>query len=496
MKTSSTIRAFNFCFLLAFGLAFLPIASRAQTAITCGQTIANSTTLTSENDQYTYAGTAGQMLSVGFFWNSCTGGAADIYKPNGQLLTTVLADCNGGHAINITLPSTGTYTILVHADAYNVTASYELSIQSVIGGGCDFKTIACGQTLATNTTLGAQIDAYSYSGTTGQMLSVGFFWNSCTGGAADIYEPNGQLLTTVLADCNGGHAINITLPSTGTYTILVHADPYDATAGYGLSIQSLTGGGCSGMSIACSQTGSGNISLGSEIDSYLINGCSGELVQLSTSGFSGSQFDLYDPTGNLVFSIGPGTASNITFSVSGSYTLLVHSGSYASAGSYSVTLTCIIVCTHTTSTASLPFIGGTTSGGGTYLCCFPVTVCATPYGCYNFVSWTLNSSVVSTTACYTFTATNNATLTANFAPTAGVTNQICGVQVAGTNVAVSGQTVAGKTYQLQSRSSLLTGSWSNVSGVILSNSPGGLIVLTNFGGALPPQKFYRFDITP
>ena len=78
----------------------------------------------------------------------------------------------------------------------------------------------------------------------------------------------------------------------------------------------------------------------------------------------------------------------------------------------------------------------------------------------------------------------------------GVTNQISGIQVAGTNVAISAQSVAGDTYQLQSRTSMTTGNWSNVAGVSVTNSAGGLIILTNFGGASATQEFYRLDITP
>ena len=62
-----------------------------------------------------------------------------------------------------------------------------------------------------------------------------------------------------------------------------------------------------------------------------------------------------------------------------------------------------------------PLNGGTVSGGGTFYAGTNVTVCAsanTP--CYSFTNWTLNSNVVSTSACYTFAAASNATLVANF----------------------------------------------------------------------------------
>jgi len=66
----------------------------------------------------------------------------------------------------------------------------------------------------------------------------------------------------------------------------------------------------------------------------------------------------------------------------------------------------------------------------------------------------------------------------------------------GTNLIFDISSVEGETYQLQSRDSLSSGNWSNVTGACVSNSLGGPFVLTNVTGALPPQRFYRFAITP
>jgi hypothetical protein len=68
--------------------------------------------------------------------------------------------------------------------------------------------------------------------------------------------------------------------------------------------------------------------------------------------------------------------------------------------------------------------------------------------------------------------------------------------LAGTNIVVNIPSVAYETYQLQYRNSMTLGTWSNVSGVSVTNSIGALLMLTNFGGASLPQGFYRFDITP
>ncbi len=70
---------------------------------------------------------------------------------------------------------------------------------------------------------------------------------------------------------------------------------------------------------------------------------------------------------------------------------------------------------YTITTSSSPSAGGSTTGGGTY-CGSNVTVCATANSCYSFVNWTLNGNLVSTSACYSFTAASNATLVANFTP--------------------------------------------------------------------------------
>jgi len=72
--------------------------------------------------------------------------------------------------------------------------------------------------------------------------------------------------------------------------------------------------------------------------------------------------------------------------------------------------------------------------------------------------------------------------------------QISRVQVGGTNVLITVPGIFGKSYQLQYRNSLTTGTWANVGGSV-SNASGWLMV-TNFGGAVGPQGFYRFAIAP
>ena len=75
-------------------------------------------------------------------------------------------------------------------------------------------------------------------------------------------------------------------------------------------------------------------------------------------------------------------------------------------------------------------------------------------------------------------------------------NEISQIQLSGTDIVIGIPSVAYETYQLQFSSSMTPTNWVNVPGVSVTNSIGALLTLTNFGGALEPQGFYRFDITP
>ena len=139
------------CLLVAAGLLCFPKTGLA-TSISCGQTVVNTTTSNSQMDEYTFAGTAGQMLSFALYGPiTCNFGGyafnADIYNPSGQLVATVVSPCNSGTALNMTLTNSGIYTLLVHEHIYGSTGSYALSIQSMTGGGCNGTPIACGQTV-------------------------------------------------------------------------------------------------------------------------------------------------------------------------------------------------------------------------------------------------------------------------------------------------------------------------------------------------------------
>ena len=335
------------------------------TPIACGQTVTGSTARQSEMDAYSYTGTAGQLLAVALWgFASCTyhyAMVADIYNPSGQLLTTLSAgSCSSdpGGSGTLRLSSSGTYTILVHEAGYRATGSYSLSIQSPTAGGCNSTPIACGQTVTGGTAHQSEMDAYSYTGTAGQLLAVALWgFSSCTyhyAMVADIYNPSGQLLTTFSAgSCSSdpGGSGTLRLSSSGTYTILVHEAGYRATGSYSLSIQSETGGGCNSTPIACGQTVTGSTAHQSEMDGFSYTGTAGQLLAVALWGYANCTYhyamaaDIYSPSGQLLTTFSAGSCSSdsgasgtLLLSSSGTYTILVHEAGYRATGNYALSI--------------------------------------------------------------------------------------------------------------------------------------------------------------
>lgn len=108
------------------------------------------------------------------------------------------------------------------------------------------------------------------------------------------------------------------------------------------------------------------------------------------------------------FSFASWTENGVEVSASASYTFTV-AGDRALVANFTP-------ITYSIATSSSPLTGGTTSGGGTVNHGDPVTVVASPSAGFTFVNWTEAGAVVSASSSFTFTATANHSLVANFTP--------------------------------------------------------------------------------
>jgi hypothetical protein len=152
---------------------------------------------------------------------------------------------------------------------------------------------------------------------------------------------------------------------------------------------------------------------------------SGASVTVSAAPAAGYAFSNWTENGTVM-----ATTPSYTFVASGNRALVANFTPTSGAATYTV------------ATQSSPAAGGTTSGGGSYASGATATVVATPASGYNFSNWTENGTVVSTTASYSFAATANRTLVANFAAVQTTTYTV-GTQ---SSPAAGGTTSGGGTF--------------------------------------------------
>jgi hypothetical protein len=137
--------------------------------------------------------------------------------------------------------------------------------------------------------------------------------------------------------------------------------------------------------------------------------------------------------------------------------------------------------TFTVVTSALPSNGGTTSGDGAYTNGQPVTVTATPASGYQFVNWAENNAPVSPLASYTFTASTDRFLIANFAALPALTIQL------GTNAVVLRWPTNSVTFTLEQNTVLGTTAWTGVTEPVNVVGPNNEVTTTPLAG----QQFFR-----
>jgi len=136
-------------------------------------------------------------------------------------------------------------------------------------------------------------------------------------------------------------------------------------------------------------------------------------------------------------------------------TVVSSSASYSFVVSADRTLVANFTPIFAITTSSSPVAGGTTSGNGNYGSGTNVTVGATANAGYAFANWTQGGSVVTNAASYTFVATANRALVANFAPLLSIAFSAPGALILSWPASATG-------YGPRQNSSLDPGTWSAV----------------------------------
>jgi plastocyanin len=152
--------------------------------------------------------------------------AAKLLRPDGSQLASLTLSGATGFLDVQTLPTTGTYTVLVDPYGASVgSATLRLYTVPADAGG---PIVAGGSAVSATTTAPGQNVRFTFSGSPGQRVSVSVSGSSLSTTALKILKPDGsQLAGTTIA--GNGFLDTATLTVAGTHTVLL--DPSGSTVG-------------------------------------------------------------------------------------------------------------------------------------------------------------------------------------------------------------------------------------------------------------------------
>jgi hypothetical protein len=342
----------------------------------------------SKVDEYTFTGSAGQQIAVAMSATFDT--FLYLLNPDGTVLA-VNDDANANVSTDsripptgfITLPSSGTYSILANSFRPEDGGPYTLTLTA--GTSCNLTAIGFGETKAGTLNSGdctnpidvdnTPVDYYTFSGTAGQQVAITL---TATSGNLDPYlyllTPAGDLLAD---DDNGGGGTAARIPQgagfgrlpvTGTYTIIVNTVLPSQSGNYNITLTKAATD-CASVPITFGTPINGTLANGdcrlledgSFLDAYTFTGtANGQVVITMTSSTSalvpvlfllapsGDALDIDNNTdGDNTARIPSNGSVSFTLPVTGTYTVLTNSFAANQTGNYTLRVVNPSACTTT-----------------------------------------------------------------------------------------------------------------------------------------------------
>ena len=179
-----------------------------------------------QNAQLTFSGTAGQRVSL-TMGNSTIPGTTyvSVLNPDGSNLVFPVG-ASSGFIDTQTLPVSGTYTILIDPNTTG-TGNLTVTLYNVV----DFTGTVTpgGAAVAVPITIPGQNAQLTFSGTSGQQVTVHITANTVGLTAVKLLRPDLTVMTTTTSGSSSFNLATQTLTVTGTYTISV--DPSGTRTG-------------------------------------------------------------------------------------------------------------------------------------------------------------------------------------------------------------------------------------------------------------------------
>jgi hypothetical protein len=274
-----------------------------------------------QNARYTFSGTAGQWVSLGLTSVTLTSATVWLLNPDGTTLaSTSVGTTGGGLEPPGTLPTTGTYTLVVDPSSI-FTGNITLKLMSYLTGALNLDSTA---TTATITPVGRNA-LYTFSGTAGQWVSFGFTAVTIPSATVTLLNPDGTDLTGTTI--SGGSSLDLptALPTTGIYTLTVN--PSGANTG--------------AMTIRLSSEVTGTVTINAaaipvtigragQNARYTFAGTAGQSVTVKITGntLGNVAVNLYTPSGSYQIGASGAVASfnlpTVTLATTGTYTITLN----------------------------------------------------------------------------------------------------------------------------------------------------------------------------
>lgn len=207
-------------------------ATDATTSVTpsaSGGSASLSTTVPGENMAFTFSGTAGEVVAFQEGYPSSVPNYISLRKPDGTNLTgpTYAGPLGYSWTDKVTLPTTGTYTVYSDPTGTATSSSTSVTVYAVPPDATGTVTPSSTGSSASVSMSPGQNASVTFSGTAGQRVSL------TTSNSTYSRSPNISILkpdgSTLVSPSTYTFVDAVTLPTTGTYKIVV--DPQYSDAG-------------------------------------------------------------------------------------------------------------------------------------------------------------------------------------------------------------------------------------------------------------------------
>jgi len=176
-----------------------------------------TTTVPGQNGALTFSGTAGQRVSV----TRTSGPSGTLYlkRANGTTLVSTSITVLGGFIEPVTLPATETYSLTVD---YSGSSTGSITLQAFdVPADVTGSVTVGGSALGVTIVAPGQNASITFSGTAAQQVTVRITGNAIGSTTVKLLRPDGTQLTVSTSGFANFNLATQTLPTTGTYTIVI-----------------------------------------------------------------------------------------------------------------------------------------------------------------------------------------------------------------------------------------------------------------------------------